>query len=278
MSASKASLTVSIVVYGLDPDLLKKTLQSLFASIRRAQQAGLIGGSTVDLIDNGLNGTLSELARDERRRLSDSAIKLTLRSGHGNVGYGRGHNLSILGSQSNFHLVLNPDVVLEETAIGEAVSHLMAHPATALVTPEVRGPGGERQYLCKDYPSLIVLYLRSFAPRWLRARSADKMAAYEMRHVIDRGEVASVPVATGCFMVARTADLKRIEGFSPAFFLYFEDYDLSLRIREIGDVVYVPSVRIVHYGGDASSKGLKHIRMFARSAFTFFRRHGWRFW
>jgi hypothetical protein len=38
-----------------------------------------------------------------------------------------------------------------------------------------------------------------------------------------------------------------------------------------------PQVRIVHYGGQAARKGLRHIRMFAASAIRFYNKHGWKF-
>jgi len=67
-----------------------------------------------------------------------------------------------------------------------------------------------------------------------------------------------------------------IGGFADAFFLYFEDFDLSLRAAAAGRLAYVPSVRIVHHGGHAARKGLRHVFLFVGSAMTFFGRHGWR--
>jgi GT2 family glycosyltransferase len=72
--------------------------------------------------------------------------------------------------------------------------------------------------------------------------------------------------------------LQRLDGFDPRYFLYFEDYDLSLRTGRIARIVYVPAVRIVHFGGGAADKGFQHIRLFAASAWRFFGTHGWRLW
>jgi GT2 family glycosyltransferase len=58
--------------------------------------------------------------------------------------------------------------------------------------------------------------------------------------------------------------------------MYFEDSDLSLAVGELAGVLYVPSVRIKHYGGGAARKGIRHTTMFIRSAWTFFRTHGWK--
>ncbi len=61
-------------------------------------------------------------------------------------------------------------------------------------------------------------------------------------------------------MLFRTEVLKKLGGFDPRYFLYFEDYDLSLRTHEVARVAYVPSVRVLHHGGDAARKGWTHIK------------------
>jgi GT2 family glycosyltransferase len=87
-----------------------------------------------------------------------------------------------------------------------------------------------------------------------------------------------IPLASGCFMFFRRPVLGRLGGFSERFFLYFEDYDLSMRTHRYGDIVYVPAVRIVHFGGNTARKGIRHIILFIRSAVTFFNLYGWKWW
>ena len=48
-------------------------------------------------------------------------ISLTLNHGQGNVGYGRGHNIPINELNSDYHLILNPDVVIKENALHNAL-------------------------------------------------------------------------------------------------------------------------------------------------------------
>jgi hypothetical protein len=77
-------------------------------------------------------------------------------------------------------------------------------------------------------------------------------------------------------MFARRDVLAGVGGFSPDYFLYFEDYDLSMRIRRRSQIAYVGRVRIVHHGGEAAKKGKAHVRLFLASALRFFRTHGWK--
>jgi GT2 family glycosyltransferase len=77
-------------------------------------------------------------------------------------------------------------------------------------------------------------------------------------------------------MFARTQALKDIGGFDEEFFLYFEDFDLSLRMREVGRIVHLPTAKIIHLGGNSAAKGPHHIRLFVQSAIRFFQKHGWK--
>jgi hypothetical protein len=77
-------------------------------------------------------------------------------------------------------------------------------------------------------------------------------------------------------MFCRREPVAAIGGFSDAFFVYFEDFDLSLRAATVGVLAFVPQVKAVHFGGNAARKGLRHVVLFARGAMAFFNRHGWR--
>ncbi|MGI8548914.1 MAG: glycosyltransferase [Gemmatimonadaceae bacterium] len=269
-------LSISIVVYHPDVGALRETLSSLAIAVARAQANDVVGTVSLDLIDNGsAPDTLESVLRDTGL-LARGRIHTRIVRGHGNVGYGRGHNISMLRAQSRFHLVLNPDVVLADTAVTEALTFLSAHPEVTMITPEVRGGDGSKQYLSRTHHSVFILYLRSFAPRSLRKRFRRLIHAHEVRDRVDSGLPVQVPLASGCFMFGRTAEFKSVGGFSPAYFLYFEDHDLSKRIGAHGPIVYVPEVKITHYGGNTSAKEWKHVSMFIRSAFIFFRMHGWR--
>lgn len=256
-----------------DPIRLETTLRSLARAIVRAREAGVLGATSVWLIDNG--NELALLARGQNA-FAHAGVRLELRHGHGNVGYGRGHNIALLAETAEFRLVLNPDVELEENALAHAIAFLREHPRVGLLAPDVRNEKGEREYLCKRYPALADLLLRGFAPAWLRRRFAPRLAQYEMRDLIGDDVVEGIPIASGAFMLVRGEAALRTGGFDPQFFLYFEDFDWSLRLGAIMTNAYVPSVRIVHHGGQAARKGPDHIAMFVAGALRFYRKHGWR--
>lgn len=63
------------------------------------------------------------------------------------------------------------------------------------------------------------------------------------------------------------------EGFLIFVFSCISRISTSLRAHSITRIAYVPAVKIVHHGGHAARKGLRHIGLFARLALTFFRLH-----
>jgi GT2 family glycosyltransferase len=270
------AFSATIVTFRPDVALLERTLVSLAAAVRHARARGLVSDAAVFVVDNGPRALLPAI-EGALRSFPPDAGTVELVHGHGNVGYGRANNLVLPRLRSDLHLIANPDVELEPDALAAAIEALNGDAAMGVVAPSVFGPDGARQYLCKRYPSVWVLFLRGFAPASLRKRHAAALDHYEMRDVPPDKPFAPVTLASGCFMLMRTALFARLGGFDPRFFMYFEDYDLSLRAGRESTVAYVPAARIAHHGGEASRKGLRHVAWFLRSAWRFFAKHGWKY-
>ncbi|SIT42331.1 putative glycosyltransferase [Paraburkholderia ribeironis] len=266
-------LSVSIVVYRPDPAILVGTLASLsdaWAALRVRRPQFPV---TVYLVDNGGLADISA----SFNVLREVGIACTTIRGHGNVGYGRGHNLAIKQARSRFHLVLNPDIDVDRHALENAMDFFDCHPDVGLLAPRVGGGGKRLQYLCRRYPALLDLFIRGFIPIVIRTWFATRLDRYEMRDAINEHDVVlDPPIISGCFMLFRTQLLKELAGFDPRYFLYFEDYDLSLRAHTLARVAYVPNVSVIHHGGGAARKGFAHIRMFLVSACKFYNRFGWK--
>jgi len=264
------TLSVSVVVYRPDLAMLDRMFETLAGALHHIVP---VQRTRLYLIDNGGPGEL--IGVPEAALLPEFMLE-TL-AGHGNVGYGRGHNLAIDRAQSRYHLVLNPDIELEEDGLAKALSFLDARPDAGLLTPFIHDESGEQQFLCRRFPTVLDLFARGFLPPSLRRLFAKRLAHYEMRDVIDDQTIVwDPPIVSGCFMLFRTDVLKRLSGFDPRYFLYFEDYDLSLRTHKIARVAYVPAVRVLHHGGGAARKGWTHVKLFVSSAFKFFGRFGWK--
>ena len=263
----RGGLRVSLVLYDTPAALLARTATRLDRAVAR-----LAVPTELVVVDNSLQPKPVPLGLT----LPTSGAAVHHLAGHGNVGFGRGHNLALERGFGAFHLILNPDVEMAEDALAEALAFMASHPECGLLAPAVRWDDGSRQYLCKRYPSVLDLLLRGFAPGPVKRLFAARLARYEMRDETGDRVVWDPPIVSGCFMLFRGDVLRRLGGFDPRYFLYFEDFDLSLRTAAVARLAYVPAVRIVHHGGHAARKGWWHVAQFARSAWRFFSTHGWR--
>ena len=74
-----------------------------------------------------------------------------------NGGYGYGHNKVIDIVDSDYHFVINPDILLERDTISELVDYMVANKDKNIgqVTPKVLNMDGSEQFLPKRNPSLI---------------------------------------------------------------------------------------------------------------------------
>ncbi len=257
-------------------ELLESSTAGQAAANDSAETSGNGAVINVVLVDNSeTNAIDSEQLATLQERLARANSALTLIQGNGNIGYGAGHNLAILSSKADYHLVLNPDVLLAPDSLVEGIGFLRQAPDAVLISPFAQSPDGARQFLCKRYPSALLLLLRGFLPGLLNRLFPRRHASYEMRD-LPADEPSQVPIASGCFMLCRRSALAEVAGFDSRYFLYFEDFDLSLRLGKRGDLIYLPSMRIIHAGGGAARKGVKHIALFMRSGIRFFNQWGWR--
>lgn len=152
-----------------------------------------------------------------------------------NLGFGGGHNLLANKTDAPYLLILNPDVeVIEPRSIERLLALMHSDGRIKVVGPKLVLPDGSPQPY--DHGRL----------RGARAAIALKGGHSYWRATEVRQEVAWV---SGAAMVIEREAFAAVGGFDEQLFLYKEDEDLCLRLREAGGtVLYEPAVRIQHHG------------------------------
>jgi hypothetical protein len=247
MSLKPLLFTASLVVYKPDPSLLEKTLHALQAAADKAAACYRLE-CRLTIVDNSCDAIWHQKMIDflEMQMPKMPSWFIQLLKSPGNVGYGSGNNMVIAEIKSHYHLVVNPDLFIAPDAIVEALRFMESHREVGLLTPQVVGENGEQHYLCKRNPTLLIMFLRGFAPYWLQKLFKRQLDQFEMRDCDYARPISGIEFPSGCCMFFRTEVLKKLGGFDPAFFMYMEDADLGRRLLKISQTVYVPSVKVVH--------------------------------
>ncbi len=171
-----------------------------------------------------------------------------------NLGFASGCNIGILRGHEELILLLNPDCVLGASSLHNLVECLQQERTAAFVAPNLekdakpslpvyRGVVTLREFLAK------MLFLDRALGRGLQPGPAPN------EWEADRTERGLVPCrevdyAVGACLLCRRPHLESVGLFDPGFFLYFEDQDLSLRLRERGFKIFLcPEARVEHVQG-----------------------------
>ena len=168
-----------------------------------------------------------------------------------NEGFGAAHNLVINRIGSEYHAVINPDITVQSDVIGELAAFFDKNPDIGIACPATVFPDGRPQLLPKRNPSLKYLIASRLPFGW-----AKKTRARYVMEDEDLSRVRDVEFVTGCFMFARTALLRRVNGFDERYFLYLEDADLTREIRACARAVFIPFITVTHDWNRKSARSI----------------------
>ncbi|MGB8386256.1 MAG: glycosyltransferase, partial [Dermatophilaceae bacterium] len=166
-----------------------------------------------------------------------------------NLGFAAACNLGAAATDAQILLFLNPDAELDPGCIDKGLSRLLTDPTVGIIGGRTRYADGTlNATCCFREPTLwsAFCYASGLASLF---RHSDLFNPEAMGGW-DRGGDRTVDVVTGCFALIRRDLFRRLGGFDERFFIYSEDTDLSLRVRDQGlRCVHLGDVGLVHVGG-----------------------------
>ncbi|GAA3362569.1 glycosyltransferase family 2 protein [Saccharopolyspora gregorii] len=240
MTASSRShgdeLAIVIVTYS-PGETLDRNLDSIRAATERPVR--------VVLADNGSTDGEPERAAETRSEVE------FLPTG-ANLGYGGGANRGVaaLGAEYGWVVISNADVEWAPGALDELLAAAERWPRGGAFGPLINEPDGTVYPSARLLPSLgrgagHAVFGRIWPGNpWTRA--------YRQSEAVVEERTAGW-LSGSCLLLRREA-FDGIDGFDPRYFMYFEDVDLGDRLARKGWLnVFVPSARITHIGGHATS-------------------------
>ena len=253
-------ITCSIVLYNNDTNILADAI----TSILNTQQDVFLY-----LIDNSPTDYLNKL---------NNKNNIEYIHNPSNPGFGASHNIAIKKSierNSDYHLVLNPDVYFNSGTLEDILNFMKSHPAIGHLMPKILYPNGQMQYLCKTNPTFFDLFARGFLPGFLKRFFKTRLNKYEYRSYNLEDIIYDIPYLSGCFMFFRTNTLKKVGFFDEKIFMYLEDADITRRFLKVSRTVYYPNAIVYHHYAGLTHKKWKYKWITIKSAFTYFNKWGW---
>lgn len=186
-----------------------------------------------------------------------------------NKGFGYGHNQVLNKINSDFHIILNPDITFSTNIFDDLSSYLQNSPDVAMVVPQILNADGSIQDLPRRAPKLKYLVsgkLERFGGlfKLWRDEYTCKGKNFEKPTKID--------FCSGCFIMIRTDIFKKLNGFDERFFMYFEDADLTRRAQNFGKTVLNPNFCATHIWERTSSKKFKYLCIHINSMIKYFKK------
>lgn len=213
------------------------------------------GRGQVWLVDNSADSAQAQALHRLARARDDCHVLVQ----PGNVGFGAGCNAAFAASSAPLLLLLNPDARIDPADIDTLAAALRADPALAAVSPRTwwDAPGGFvlPPPTPQDPWSALLPWRRA-----LRPAGAAAWATAQVRHeqaAALRASVRRVPLLAGALLLLRRDAVLAAGGlFDPRFFMFFEDADLSRRLRRRGhSLALVQQADAVHGWRDSPAKG-----------------------
>lgn len=171
---------------------------------------------------------------------------LLIQSG-GNIGYAAGNNLGLKKAQGKYILLLNSDTQLLPNTLIKMLHFMDEHPDVGVSTCRVELPNGK----------LDPASHRGFPTPWNsltyfsgleRIFPGTKLFGGYHLGWKNLSQTHEIDTPAGAFYLTRKKVLDEVGLLDERFFLYAEDIDLSLRIKQAGwKIMYVPSTKIIHY-------------------------------
>lgn len=199
------------------------------------------------VVDNASPQRDAVAEADLERLLGEVPGKL-IRHGE-NGGYSKGMNLAYAQASGRLVLVSNPDVIYQPGCVEALVRYQDAHDEAGAVAPVGYWDFGMDAILPPNIlptlGDLLALTMAEVSPFWAR-RYAAKRTKNALPVWLARAPL-QLPMLSGCCFVMRRSTIDALGFFDDRFPLYYEDTDLSMRVRRAGKhIVQVPDAKIVH--------------------------------
>jgi GT2 family glycosyltransferase len=250
-------MDVSIIIIGYNTEtLLKQCLISVFEKTKDIS-------FEVIVVDNASHDGSSQMVRKE----FPNVILIEIPE---NLGFGRANNLGAKYAKGKYLFLLNPDTVVLNNAVKIFAEFLDNNPKAGICGGNLFDENKQPTYSYSMFLPSVLWELNIFLSGKLEKLLYGKNSNFN--HTEKPLKIKGY--VTGADLMIRRDLFLNLNGFDPDFFVYYEETELTFRVKKTGYEVYnVPQAEIVHLEGQTfSGNWKKRQKLFFESRKKYYRK------
>jgi len=171
-----------------------------------------------------------------------------------NLGYAKACNQGIREAKGKFILLINPDTIVPPDCLKTVLSFMnITEHAGACGVKMYNAKGEYLKESKRGMPSLWNSFCK-FSGLCNLFPKSKLLAGYYLGHLSEK-QNAEIDVLTGAFMMIRLDILQKVGLFDEDYFMYAEDIDLSIRIKQNGyQNFFIADTSITHLKGESTRR------------------------
>jgi GT2 family glycosyltransferase len=236
----------------------------LTISIVTHNQLDIMSNLLENILENtGFNLIITINTNEDETILSNyPSNRLTIIRNQKPLGFTRNHNNAFKLCKTDYFLVLNPDVKIENSLINNILSEMIKY-SLPILSPIAKSNDGKILDNGRMYPKVFTPILRLIS---------DK---YRRDYIFTKSNIYKVDWISGMFIMIKSDVFSDLNGFDERFFLYYDDVDLCRRANESGyNVSLTTKYSVIHEGNRLSKKSIKYFLIHLYSLFKYHLKHG----
>lgn len=256
-----AKISATIVAYNNYEDI-KKAISTIekYTTVEKK----------IYVVDNGRDISKPEFASDFISFLNGFDDVEYIDAGS-NLGFGKGNNMVLDLLDSEYHAIVNPDIIFVEDAFLSIIQYMSKRNDVGAVIPVIVDENNQMQLVYREELTVVDVLIRMFC-KGLFLRRVAKHTMQDRNYT----QEFQVPFGQGSFLVFRTALFKQLNGFDENFFMYVEDADICKRLNQVSKLMFFPGAKVAHGWERGSHTNVNLFKYHVKSMIYFFNKWGWK--
>lgn len=205
--------------------------------------------------------------------IKEEFLQVAVIANQENRGFAAANNQAIKIAKGEYLFLLNPDTIVHKNSLDNLIRALDEKHDAGACGPRLID---ENNAFCPSIGYIPTFRSLLYSKTFFRLLGIFRGHYKKLTaNNFDYNKQNEVEQLSGAALMVRRSVMDKIGGMDEDFFLYYEDVDLCMRIRNAGfKIVYVPSATITHIGGLSSVQVSARKRiMLYKSLFIYFRKH-----